>query len=143
MFELLLVANAIWFGLGFHLFALRGKIFAKILVPKAHRETPAFDVLVESGKFLGGFNFALCVLNVLVALSSDVFPTAEQRFVLCLFFAIAHGSQFVFNVPIALENRKGKGVWRVEGKMRFIFVTDFVLMIANATAAGIYLFGMF
>lgn len=143
MFELLLIANAIWFGLGFHLFALRGKIFAKILVPKAHRETPAFDVLAESGKFLGGFNFALCVLNVLVALYSDIFPTSEQRFILCLFFAIAHGSQFIFNVPVALENRKGKGVWRVEGKMRFIFVTDFSLMIANAAAAGIYLFGTF
>lgn len=141
MFELLVLANAIWFGLGFHLFALRSRIFAKILVPKAHRETPAFDVLAESGKFLGGFNFALCVLNVLLALNPGVFPSSEQRFILCLFFAIAHGSQFIFNVPIALENRKGKGVWRVEGKMRFIFVTDFLLMVANAVAAAIYIFG--
>ena len=139
MFELLLVANAIWFGLGFHLFSLRNKIFAKILVPKEHRETPVFDVLAESGKFLGGFNFALCVLNLLVALNSGVFPAPEQRLVLCLFFSIAHGSQFIFNVPIALENRKGKGVWQVEGKMRFIFVTDFVLMVANAGAAAVYI----
>ncbi|MCH9651879.1 MAG: hypothetical protein K0U98_26860 [Deltaproteobacteria bacterium] len=138
MFELLLFANAIWFGLGFHLFAIRSKIFAKTLVPKEHRETPVFDVLAESGKFLGGFNFALCAFNLLVALKSAVFPTSEQRLVLCLFFAIAHGSQFFFNVPIAIENRKGRGAWRVEGKMRFIFATDFVLMVANALAAAIY-----
>lgn len=136
MFEVLLIANAIWFGLGFHLFALRSKIFAKVIVPREHRDTPVFDVLAESGKFLGGFNFALCVLNVAVALSSDVFPEPRQRIFLCLFFAIAHGSQFFFNVPIALQNRKGQGVWRVEGKMRFIFVTDFVLMVANAAAAA-------
>ena len=135
MFELLLVANAIWFGLGFHLFSLRNRIFAKTLVPREHRETPAFEVLAESAKFLGGFNFALCILNLLIAFNSDIFPASEQRLVLCLFFAIAHGSQFIFNVPIALQNRQGKGAWRVEGTMRFIFVTDFALMIANAAAA--------
>ena len=138
VFEFLLVANAIWFGLGFHLFALRSKVFAKTLVPKEHRDTPAFHVLTESGKFLGGFNFALCVLSLLVAFYADVFPAQEQRLILCGFFAIAHGSQFIFNVPVALENRNGGGVWRVEGRMRFIFVTDFVLMVANAAAAGMY-----
>lgn len=138
MFELLLVANAVWFGLGFHLFVLRNRVFAKILVPREHRETPAFDILAESGKFLGGFNFALCVFNLLVVFNSDVFPASEQRFVLCLFFVLAHGSQFIFNVPVALENRRGQGVWRVEGLMRFIFITDFVLMVANAAAAAAY-----
>ncbi|MEM9531654.1 MAG: hypothetical protein AAGA23_12100 [Pseudomonadota bacterium] len=137
MFEVLLVANAIWFGLGFHLFALRGKVFAKTLIPKPHRDTPAFNVLAESGKFLGGFNFALCVFNVVVALMADVFPAPEQRALLCAFFAVAHGSQFVFNLPIALQNRKGQGVWRVEGLMRFIFVTDFALMLANTAAAAV------
>ncbi|MEL7447907.1 MAG: hypothetical protein AAFN78_01790 [Pseudomonadota bacterium] len=138
MFELLLIANAIWFGLGFHLFSLRSRIFAKILVPREHRDTPAFEVLAEAGKFLGGFNFALCVLNVFIAFNTAVFPAPEQRMVLCTFFAIAHGSQFVFNVPVALKNRKGGGIWRVEGLMRFIFVTDFTLMVANATAAFMY-----
>ena len=138
MLELLLFANAIWFGLGFHLFAIRRNIFAKILVPKEHRDTPVFDVLAESGKFLGGFNFSLCVLNLLIVFNSDVFPASEQRAVLCLFFAIAHGSQFAGNVPIALQNRKGAGVWQVAGTMRFIFVTDFILMVANAVAAALY-----
>lgn len=44
MFELLLVANAIRFVPGFHLFAIRGKIFAKTPVPKEHRVAPVFDV---------------------------------------------------------------------------------------------------
>ena len=138
MFEFILLVNAIWFGLGFHLFALRGKIFAKILVPKAQRETPVFDILVETGKFLGGFNFAFCVLNLLLLVNTTVLPYANQRIILCVVFALAHGSQFIANVPIALANRKGEGVWQVKGLMRFIFVTDFILMVANFVLVGMY-----
>lgn len=138
MFELILLANAIWFGMGFHLFALRNKIFAKILVPRAHRETPVFDILAETGKFLGGFNFAFCVLNVLILINPSVFPEGAQRIILCVVFALAHGSQFISNVPIALDNRKGKGVWQVKGLMRFIFITDFVLLVANLVIVGMY-----
>ncbi len=138
MFEILLIANALWFGLGFHLFTLRNKAFAKILVPIAHRETPVFEILVATGPFLGGFNFALCILNVLILLYPAVFPEGDQRLILCLFFALAHGSQFISNVPVALDNRKGKGVWQVKGLMRFIFVTDFVLMVANLVLVGMY-----
>lgn len=131
MFELILLVNAIWFGLGFNLFALRNKIFAKILVPKEHRETPVFEILAATGPFLGGFNFAFCALNVLILINPNIFPEGDQRIILCVVFAIAHGSQFISNVPIALDNRKGKGVWQVKGLMRFIFITDFVLMVAN------------
>ena len=138
MFEFILLLNAIWFGLGFHLFALRSKIFAKILVPKEHRESPVFDMLIETGKFLGGFNLAFCVLNVLILINPSVFPEANQRIILCTVFAIAHGSQFISNVPIALDNRKGKGVWQIKGLMLFIFITDFVLMLANLVLAGMY-----
>jgi len=42
------------------------------------------------------------------------------------------------NVPIALQNRKGKGVWQVKGLMRFIFITDFTLMLANLVVAVNY-----
>lgn len=138
MFELVLLANAIWFGLAFHLFALRSKAFAKILVPKAHRDTPVFDALVATGPFLGGFNLAFCALNLLVLINASIFPEAEQRAILCLAFAIAHGSQFVSNIPVALANRKGRGVWEVRGLMRFIFITDLTLMVANSIAAIIY-----
>ncbi|MEL6820422.1 MAG: hypothetical protein AAFP70_01575 [Calditrichota bacterium] len=140
MYELILILNAIWFGLGFHLFALRGTIFAKILVPKEHRNSPIFDMLIETGKFLGGFNFAFCALNVMVLMFPSIFPEANQRIILCSVFALAHGSQFIANVPIALQNRKGKGVWQVKGLMRFIFITDLVMTIANLAIVGMYAF---
>lgn len=139
MFELILALNAIWFALGFHLFALRNKVFAKILVPKVHRDTPVFDTLAATGPFLGGFNFAFCALNVLILINPGVFPDNAQRVILCVAFALAHGSQWLPNLFIALENRKGKGVWPVKGLMLFIFVTDFVLMVANFILVGIYL----
>lgn len=138
MFEFILLLNAIWFGLGFHLFALRNKIFAKILVPREHRETPVFAMLAETGKFLGGFNFAFCALNLLILFTPDTFPEDNQRLILLFVFALAHGSQFLANVPIALQNRRGEGVWQVKGLMLFIFITDFVLMTANFVMAAIY-----
>lgn len=138
MFELVLLANAIWFGLAFHLFALRNTAFAKILVPREHRDTPVFGVLAATGPFLGGFNLAFCALNLLVLINTSIFPEAEQRAILCTAVAIAHGSQFVSNVPVALANRKGRGVWEVSGLMRFIFITDLTLMVANSIAAVIY-----
>jgi|TARA_B110001450_G_scaffold218638_1_gene213202 hypothetical protein len=131
MLELTLLANAIWFGMGFHLFALRSNIFAKILVSTAHRETPTFDVLAATLPFLGGFNLSLCVLNLLFLINVSFFPEDEQKIILFAVFALAHGSQFVSNIPIAFDNLKGKGVWQIKGLMRFIFITDFALMAAN------------
>ena len=138
MFKLILLLNAIWFAMGFHVFALRSKIFAKTMVPREHRETPVFGMFTATGKFLGGFNFAFCALNVLVLIYPEVFPESGQRIILCVVFAIAHGSQFLPNVFIALDNRKGKGVWQVKGRMLFIFITDFVLMVANFVIAAVY-----
>ncbi|MEM1179082.1 MAG: hypothetical protein AAGM22_12105 [Acidobacteriota bacterium] len=140
MLEVILAANALWFALGFHLFALRNQVFAKILVPKEHRDTPVFAILTATGPFLGGFNFAFCALSVLFLINTGAFPDAEQRVILFFVFALAHGSQFLGNVPVALQNRRGGGVWPVRGLMRFIFVTDFVLMVANAAIAATYLF---
>ena len=121
------------------MFALRNKIFAKILVPREHRDTPVFEILAATGPFLGGFNVAFCVLSLLLLINLNTFPDPGQRVILLTVFALAHGSQFVANVPIALENRKGKGVWQIRGLMRFIFVTDFVLMVANVTVTVVYL----
>lgn len=138
MLAFVLVVNTIWFGLGFHLFALRNKVFAKILVPREHRDTPVFETLAATGPFLGGFNFAFCALSLLFLLDQGVFPEPRQRVILFVVFALAHGSQFVSNVPIALKNRSGGGVWQVKGLMRFIFVTDFALLVANGAIAAIY-----
>ena len=139
MFESVLVANAIWFGLGFHLFAIRNQVFAKILVPREGRETPVFDTLAATGPFLGGFNLAFFALNLLLLFYAGLFPEEGQRVILLTVIALAHGSQFFANVPVAIANYRGGGVWQVRGLMRFIFVTDFVLMCANLILAGSYL----
>ena len=132
MIEILLVLNAIWFALGFHTFYIRRIIFAKILVAKEHRETPVFAILAESGKFLGGFNIAFAVLNILLLFNLELFNSDAQWALLLLVNAVAHGSQFYANLPIAIQNRRGEGVWQVlKGLILFIFVVDFLLMAAN------------
>lgn len=138
MFEVVLALNALWFAMGFNVFSIRNKVFAKLLVPRELRDTPIFNILAESGRFLGGFNFAFCVFNLLLLFNLETFPSDGQRFILLLVFAIAHGSQFVFNVPVAIQNRKGGGVWQVKGTIRFIFVTDFLLMAGNFALAMKY-----
>lgn len=138
MLEIILLVNTLWFAMGFHAFSIRHRIFAKILVPREHRDTPVFDILAESGRFLGGFNFAFAVFNILLLTSLDLFPGDAQRSIFLFVFAIAHGSQFIFNVPIAIQNRRGGGVWQVKGMMLFIFITDFVMMALNLAAAGYY-----
>jgi hypothetical protein len=123
--------------MGFNVFSLRPKIFAKTVVPRAQRDTPVFNVLVHSGRFLGGFNFAFALLNILLLANLDVFPNNDQRAILLLVCAVAHCSQFIFNVPVALQNKRGKGVWQVlKGTMLFIFVSDFIMMALNLLLAA-------
>lgn len=138
MLKTVLVLNVIWFAMAFNVFSIRNKIFAKVLVPREQRQTPVFDVLAESGRFLGGFNFAFALLNILVLINLDVFPSDAQRSILLWVIAVAHGSQFVFNVPVAIQNRRGEGVWQVKGLMLFIFVTDFIMMVLNSALALSY-----
>jgi len=141
MLETILVLNAVWFLMGFNVFSIRHKIFAKLVVPREQRETPVFEVLAASGRFLGGFNLAFFVLNILLLLNLDAFDKDVQWAILLFVNAVAHGTQFAFNVPIALENRRGGGVWNVfAGTMLFIFVTDFVMMVLNVLLAGVYTF---
>jgi len=138
MLELLLILNAIWFAMGFNVFSVRSRIFAKLVVPREHRDTPVFDTLIMSGKFLGGFNLAFAVFNILLLITPSTFDKDLQWAIILFITAIAHGTQFAFNVPVALQNRSGGGVWQVKGVMRFIFVTDFVMMALNTVFAVIY-----
>ena len=141
MLEVILLANAIWFGMAFHAFYLRRKIFGKVMVPnKAHRDNSAYDALVESGRFMGGFNLALSLLNFALVFNLGSFETHQQWALLLAFNSLAHGSQFWGNVPMAIENRQGGGLWNVfKGVMLRIFVIDFVLMVANAVLALVLL----
>lgn len=108
-----------------------------MVVPREHRESPVFETLIRSGSFVGGFNLAFCVLNILLLFNQAAFDSDRQWSILLAVNAIAHGTQFAGNVPIALENRRGAGVWPVlSGLMLFIFVVDFALMILNAALAA-------
>ena len=141
MLEFLLVLNAVWFALGFHTFYVRRKVFAKVIVAKEHRDTPVFETLIDTGRFMGGFNLAFSVLNILLLFNLGAFNEDTQWAILLFVNAVAHGSQFAGNVPIALQNRRGEGVWNVfKGLMLFIFVTDFALMALNAVASAVYFF---
>jgi hypothetical protein len=56
---------------------------------------------------------------------------------------VAHGSQFFFNLPIALGGgRRGDTLWNVlSGPMLLIFVVDAALMFANASLCLAFWFG--
>jgi hypothetical protein len=139
MLEITLILNALWFAMGFNVFSIRNNIFAKLLVPREQRDTPVFEILAESGRFLGGFNLAFAVCNILLLVNLDIFPSDEQRAILLFVFSVAHGSQFAFNVPVAIQNTRGGGVWQVlKGTMLFIFVTDFILMALNLILAALF-----
>ncbi len=141
MFEIVMILNTLWFVMGFNVFSIRNKIFAKLVVPREQRDTPVFDILAESGRFLGGFNLAFAVCNILLLTNLDTFPSDEQRAILLFVFAVAHGSQFAFNVPVAIQNKRGGGVWQViKGTMLFIFITDFIMMALNLSLAAVYFF---
>lgn len=131
------LANAIWYGLGFVAFYLRREVFAKVVVPiTTDRNNSAYAAVIESGRFMGGFNFALSALNVALFLNLAALETPAQLSLMLGFNALAHGSQFFGNVPMALRNIQGGGIWNVfKGVMLQIFVIDFVLMTANFSLA--------
>lgn len=140
LITIIVLLNAIWFAMGFEAFYRRRQIFGKVLVPiKEDRDNSAYEALVESGRFMGGFNAALSLLNVALVFNLGGFETNSQWAVLLMFNSLAHGSQFAGNIPMAFRNRRGGGLWPVfKGVMLRIFVIDFVLMAANA-ALAIYL----
>ena len=57
MLTVVLLLNAIWFAMGFNAFYLRRTVFAKVVVPnKQHRDNSAYEAVIETGRFMGGFN---------------------------------------------------------------------------------------
>lgn len=141
MLEVVLALNAIWFGMAFHAFYIRRRVFGKVMVPiKGDRDNTAYEALVESGRFMGGFNLALSALNFLLLFNVGGFNQNGQWATLLAFNAVAHASQFFGNVPMALQNQRGAGLWNVfKGVMLRIFVIDFVLMVFNAVLAFVLL----
>jgi hypothetical protein len=130
--------NVLWFGAGFWYFALAPARAVKILVARSQRGAPLYRTLVASVRFLGGMNLALAVLALTLALPTGVFVGARQYAVFASFFALAHASQFVCNVPVWLDGRRHHdGLWPVtRGPMAFIFAGDGSLSLANTIVAA-------
>ena len=139
VFNVSLALNALWFGTGFWYFSLAPNAAVKLLVPESARQSPLFPTLAASVRFLGGMNLAFAAFAVLVLLNGSLFPEPAQRALFAGVFSLAHASQFVSNLPIALRGgRVGESLWPVlSGPMLFIFIVDITLMVANAAVAVI------
>ncbi len=133
---ILLILNAVWFASAFWFFSLNPKKAAKLLLSKQHRQEPSFSIFAHSLRFLGGMNLSLSTLSIFCLVSIKNIAPAHISFLL-LVFSIAHGSQLVFNIPIALKERnKEPHLWSVlGGTMFFIFVVDALLFMLNLFCA--------
>lgn len=132
-----LLLNLLWFSAGALYFGLRPDSATKLLVPRSARSSPLFGTVSASVRFLGGMNLAFAVLSGLLLLAPDLFPQARQMAALCGVLALAHGTQFASNLPVVLAGPDAP--WPVlRGLMKFIFLVDLTLMLANgALAAGL------
>jgi hypothetical protein len=140
----LLILNALWFGMGAFHFSLKPEASASSLVPRDQRASPLFRTLSDSIRFLGGLNFALMALCVMLLVFAGFFPEARQRMLFAAVVALAHASQFAVNVPMIGKWRRNEpGAWRVlQGAMLFIFAVDGTLMAANAVFGAWVFAGM-
>lgn len=139
MLTILLLLNATWFAAGFIAFSLKSTGFVKHLVAKENRGEKTLQQLRTALHFLGGFNLALCLLCLALVVSADLFPDVRQWRLIFAFLSLAHGTQFICNLPVAIrESRQQPHSWSVlTGPMLFIFIIDAVLMIADAIAVAV------
>ena len=131
--------NVLWFAMGFRFFSLTPKVAAKVLIPRSARESPLFTTMAAAVRFLGGMNLALSLFAALILIFRELYPDPKQLALFAVVFAVAHGSQFAYNVPVLLGGgRQGEALWPVRsGPMLFIFVVDCALMLANGALAAV------
>ena len=138
-----LIASLLWFSAGFRYFSFKQTAAAKVLIPASARSSPLFATIAAATRFLGGMNGAFALLAaVLLALyftHSPLFSDPQERGVLLIVFAVAHFSQFAFNLPVIRGGqRQGESFWPVlSGPMLFIFVVDGLQTVINLCAAVI------
>ena len=108
-------------------------------MPKCIHVSPPFKTMAASVRFLGGMNLSFALLSLLILGTfhldalSDSFTHNHERAILAQVIAFAHGSQWYFNVPVALHGGRVNGsYWDVfEGPMFFVFLIDGILALAN------------
>ena len=127
-----LILDAVWFGLGFWFFSLRARRAIRILVPRSAEGETSARALAASLPFLGGMNLGYAGLAVMLLLSRAAAPSWHVYAA----FALAHATQWAFNLPHLLKGgRSGGAPWDVaRGPMLFIFVMDAVCAVSNLLA---------
>src|SRR6266571_5467887 len=121
--DIVLLVNVLWFGAGAFYFGVTAASATKLLIPRHARHSPLSKTVSASIRFLGGMNLAFAVLSGALLFNQALFPENRQVAVLTSILALAHGTQFAANVPVALEGHgRGDAPWPVlSGRMFFIF----------------------
>jgi len=134
---IVMALNVLWFLAAFQLFALRSRTAAKLLLRKEIRIEPYFAIVSQLTKFLGGMNLALAVFAVICLVDHDWFLMYRLNYAFFFAFFVAHMSQFWYNVPVAIKEKKNHpSAWSVlKGTMKFIFIGDLLLAICNLILA--------
>lgn len=90
--------------------------------------------------FLGGMNLALGVLSLLMLIGYFMDWDRGNDLIILFTCALAHATQFAFNLPHLKGVEKGAPWDVLHGQMLFIFVVDFLGTSLNAIAfVGLYL----
>src|SRR5258706_7823513 len=139
-FFVIMFLNVLWFGSAFWFFGLRSKQAANLLLPKLQRNEPGYSVLAYSLKFLGGLNLAMAALSIVGLTNNFILEHHAVSFLFLLVIGLAHGSQFGFNLPIAIKAYKKQiHLWPVlNGPMFFIFIVDGTLCALNIGMGGFF-----
>lgn len=107
---------------------------AKLLVPRGERDSLMFGTVMYAPRFLGGMNFALALLSLVLLVNPVGFtPMQQGRLALVLAVAVAHASQCSFNMPLVLKQRGMPGATQLglSAPMRIIFAVDCLMAVAN------------
>ena len=134
-YYLIVCANLLWFSAGFFQFWVMAKVSARRIVLKS--DSRYQTVIAGLLRFLGGLNLSLAVLSAMMLQHPPGSPHSRDIATTLLTFTVAHGSQFLVNLPVARDEIAGNPVpWSVfNGTMMMIFVVDLLLMILNGALA--------
>ncbi len=131
--DVLMLLNISWFGVAFYFFSVKARSAARMVLPIALRQEPLLEALVYAIRFLGGMNLAFAALSVLLLVDPVGFDARQKAWLLAI-LAVAHASQFAFNLAHALrlDRMPGAATPGLNAPMWRVFAVDGFLMAANA-----------